>query len=99
MPDRAEIEIVARVLRIHGRVQGVWYPASAPQETVRQGQSGWVRNRADRSDEAQAAGPEAVVAAFIAWARRGPPKAHVERIDISAAELPDGDGFEVRGTH
>lgn len=99
MPDRAEIEIVARVLRIHGRVQGVWYRASAQQEAVRLGLRGWVRNRADGSVEALAAGPEAVVAAFIAWARRGPPKAHVERIDISAAELPDGDGFEVRGTH
>lgn len=99
MPDGAEIDIIARVLRIHGRVQGVWYRASAQEEAVRLGLRGWVRNRADGSVEALAAGPEALVETFIAWARRGPPKAHVERIDISVAELPDGDGFEVRGTH
>jgi acylphosphatase len=98
MPDRAEIEIVARVLHIHGRVQGVWYRASAQQEAVRLGLSGWVRNRADGSVEALVAGPAALLEAFIDWARRGPPKACVERIDISIAELPEGDGFEVRGT-
>lgn len=88
---------VARHLLIHGKVQGVYYRASAEQEAQLLGLSGWVRNRFSGEVEAVVYGPEAQVEAFVDWARQGPPAAEVTRIEISSAERPE-DGFRVLPT-
>jgi acylphosphatase len=90
-------EPLARHLLIHGKVQGVYYRASAEQEANRLGLSGWVRNRFSGEVEAVVFGPDEDVDAFIDWARRGPPAASVTRIEISSAERPE-DGFRVLPT-
>lgn len=90
-----ETPLVARRLLIHGVVQGVSYRASAAAVARRLGLAGWVRNRADGSVEALAAGPEDKVEAFTAWARRGPPSARVSRVEVFDAAA-EGPGFSVR---
>ncbi|MBN8443547.1 MAG: acylphosphatase [Thauera sp.] len=95
MPDAADL---ARLLRIHGRVQGVWYRASAQAEAARLGLRGWVRNRLDGTVEALVIGPTTRVDAFIGWAHEGPPKAQVTRIDVSEVEAEACDAFEQRPT-
>ncbi|KON82206.1 acylphosphatase [Azoarcus sp. PA01] len=94
MPDAT----VSRHLTIRGRVQGVYYRASAQAEGIRLGLEGWVRNRRDGSVEALVAGPEATVEHFIAWARRGPPAAHVQEVIVTPAEWPEPGAFSVRPT-
>ncbi|NMG54723.1 acylphosphatase [Aromatoleum aromaticum] len=94
MPDAT----VSRRLTIRGRVQGVYYRASAQDEGVRLGLEGWVRNRLDGSVEALVAGPETAVEHFIEWARRGPPAAHVHDVAVTAAEWPEPGAFSVRPT-
>ena len=86
-----------RHLVIHGRVQGVGFRASLAWEAQTQGITGWVRNRSDGTVEALICGSGEVVAAMIAWARRGPPGARVDRIEV---ELGQGDftGFEQKPT-
>lgn len=74
------------LLRIHGRVQGVWFRESMRQEAERLGVAGWVRNTPDGQVEAVVQGPAAAVAALIEWAHRGPPLAQVERVEIGDAE-------------
>ena len=93
MPDG---EVTARLLRIHGRVQGVWYRASAQAEAVRLGLRGWVRNRMDGTVEALVIGHRTGIDAFVAWAHQGPPKAQVTRIDVSDADRSAAadDSFE-----
>lgn len=87
--------IVTRHLIIHGKVQGVYYRASAQAEGLRLNLHGWARNRRDGTVEALVSGPEQAVEEFIAWARNGPPAARVDRIDISEAQPPAAGPFAV----
>ncbi|OJW87985.1 acylphosphatase [Thiobacillus sp. 65-1402] len=82
-------------LRIHGRVQGVWYRESMRREAERLNVAGWVRNAPDGSVEAVVQGSAAAVDALIQWARSGPPLARVERIELSET-CGRFSGFEKR---
>jgi acylphosphatase len=83
-------------LVIHGRVQGVFFRDSMRGEARRLAVTGWVRNCRDDTVEAVVQGESVNVDAIVGWARRGPERARVERVDI----VPDdGDytSFEVIG--
>jgi acylphosphatase len=87
---------VRRRVIVHGRVHGVWFRDSCRREAEAAGVAGWVRNRPDRTVEAVFEGPEAAVAALVAWCRTGPIRARVERVE-QFDELPTGaPGFEIR---
>ena len=90
-------DVIVRRLEIRGRVQGVYYRASMVEAAQRLALGGWVRNRTDGSVEAMVAGPADAVAQLIAWARRGPPAAHVVGVEVHPG---DGqfDRFEARPT-
>lgn len=77
-------------VRIHGRVQGVWYRGWTFDEARALGLSGWVRNRQDGSVEAVFAGAEAAVRAMIDRCHEGPPAARVTRVD----EQPETSSVE-----
>ena len=77
MSDRVRAEIVVR-----GRVQGVFFRASAQQEGLRFGLTGEVRNLPDGSVEAIVEGDKKAVEEFAAWCRRGPPSAEVEDVQV-----------------
>jgi len=74
---------ITRHLRIHGRVQGVFYRDSMIREANRLGVRGWVRNSNDGTVEATLQGRPEAVAALITWAQRGPERAQVENIVVS----------------
>ena len=73
-------------LLIFGRVQGVGYRESLRAEAEAAGCTGWVRNRADGSVEAVIEGAAQAVADVVAWARRGPPAARVDRIQVGEGQ-------------
>ncbi|MDA8128179.1 MAG: acylphosphatase [Betaproteobacteria bacterium] len=73
-------------LRVHGRVQGVWFRESMRLEAERLEVAGWVRNAPDGTVEAVIQGAPEAVEALIEWARQGPPLARVERIEIDEAQ-------------
>lgn len=85
-------------LRIHGRVQGVWYRGWMVEQAEALGLDGWVRNRADGTVEAVVSGPEAAIAELLARCRQGPPAARVERVDQEPASEEVGPGFVTRPT-
>jgi len=74
---------MAKLLRIHGRVQGVGYRETMRYQAERLGITGWVRNRRDGSVEAVVDGESAAMEAIIAWARTGPRSAYVATVDVS----------------
>ncbi|MBL8382214.1 MAG: acylphosphatase [Burkholderiales bacterium] len=89
VPDRA-----AARLRIEGRVQGVGFRDALRAQAQALGLTGWVRNRHDGSVEALACGEARALDALVAWARRGPPAARVDRLVRADCTPADGDGFE-----
>jgi acylphosphatase len=82
-------------LKIRGLVQGVSYRWNMVQAARRRGVTGWVRNRHDGSVEAMVSGPQAALDELVAWARRGPPGARVDQVDVEPGE-GTFDGFEQR---
>lgn len=75
---------ITRHLRIHGRVQGVFYRDSMIREANRLGVRGWVRNCSDGSVEAVVQGASDQIETLIAWTRTGPERARVENVVVSA---------------
>ena len=88
---------LTRHLSIHGRVQGVGFRWSLHAEATALGLTGWVRNRREGSVEALVAGEDMAVIKLISWARRGPPRAQVERVNIAVGE-GEFESFEQRQT-
>ena len=81
-------------LVIHGRVQGVFFRDSMRREAQELALGGWVRNRSDGTVEAVVQGETGAVDAIVAWARRGPQRAQVVRVDIEPSEGSYA-GFEI----
>ncbi len=74
--------MICRRYIISGRVQGVFYRASAQQYAQSLDLSGWVRNRRDGRVELLACGDESVVAELEKWLEIGPEYAKVTNIEI-----------------
>jgi acylphosphatase len=84
-------------MKISGRVQGVYYRASALQEAQKLGLVGWVMNCSDGSVEALAEGEKSKLEQFIAWCQQGPEGARITGIDIRWAAAEDNfHGFMIR---
>lgn len=84
-----------RILVI-GKVQGVFYRATAKEVADNLGITGWVRNTEDGHVEIMASGKEESISKFMVWCRKGPEKAEVE--DITAEKRNDANfkGFSIK---
>lgn len=84
-------------LRVYGRVQGVFYRASMKEVADSLGVDGYVRNMDDGSVEAVVAGDEQAVKKILEWCKRGPPLAHVTRVDVVEINPENVEkGFRIR---
>jgi acylphosphatase len=84
-------------LRITGRVQGVWFRASAKEKADALGITGWVRNCEDGSVEVLAQGSEEELKEFVKWCHHGPPSATIT--DVQEQNEPDAEqmtSFQIR---
>ncbi len=88
--------MVAKRYLVSGRVQGVFFRASAKAEAERLGLHGYARNLADGRVEVLAAGEPEQLTAFAEWLRQGPPQAQVAAVDEEPTEQPLPLGFEIR---
>ncbi|NOX76306.1 MAG: acylphosphatase [Gammaproteobacteria bacterium] len=71
---------------VSGRVQGVFYRASARHEADRLGVTGFARNLPDGRVEVMACGPKAQVDELCAWLSRGPQNAEVSNISCQTVD-------------
>jgi acylphosphatase len=84
-------------VRVHGRVQGVWFRASTRAEAERLGVRGWVRNLSDGTVEAHLQGETRSVDEMVAWCRVGPSGASVSGVELVDAPADDTlSGFQIR---
>jgi len=70
-------------LKIIGKVQGVFFRASAKEKADELYILGWVKNTPDGSVEIVAHGTEASIDAFITWCRKGPRGAVVSEVVVT----------------
>ena len=89
-------DVVARRVRVRGRVQGVFFRASTRDRAAALGVTGWVRNDPDGTVAIHAEGPADAVGELVEWAGEGPSQARVVGVDAGDAEVVGHTGFEVR---
>lgn len=70
------------IIKVYGRVQGVGFRYAALDEAQRLGIKISPRNEPDGSVRIEAEGDNAALKKFVAWCRKGPPPAEVERVEV-----------------
>ncbi|MGI8773861.1 MAG: acylphosphatase [Actinomycetota bacterium] len=84
---------VRNVVKVSGRVQGVFFRESCRRKAEQLGISGTAANLYDGTVEVVVEGESEAVEKMVAWCREGPPDARVTGIDIRN-ESPEGlSGF------
>ena len=83
-------------LFVRGRVQGVFYRASAQKMAESLGLTGWVKNCGDGSVEIHAEGNKDQLEELVAWCRQGPPMASVSDVDLGWIEAEGLTSFDIR---
>ena len=79
-----------------GKVQGVYYRASARDAALGLSLTGWVRNTMQGHVEALATGPQDTLQRFIDWCRQGPPDAVVTDVIVEPTPETPFPDFSIR---
>ena len=83
-------------IRVHGKVQGVYFRASTMDTALELGITGFVRNEPDGSVYIEAEGSPEAVEGLIIWCNTGPPRARVEKVEITEGDPVHFGRFELR---
>lgn len=82
---------------IHGSVQGVFFRHNAKKIALSLGLKGYTRNMPDGTVEVVAEGPEDKLKELIAFCKKGPEAAMIEKIDVKFEKASNEfKGFGVR---
>ena len=82
-------------LTIKGKVQGVFYRATAKDVADQLGIKGWVKNLPDDNVEIKATASEEILQKFINWCNQGPPRAKVNDVIVEELSLEEFKGFSI----
>jgi acylphosphatase len=85
--------MICRFCKVRGRVQGVFYRASAQQRAHELGVNGWAHNCADGSVEVLACGGEDAVNEFCQWLWTGSPSSKVTHVECEEQPFTKISGF------
>ena len=80
---------IAKRCIVTGRVQGVFYRASAQQHARKLGVAGYAKNLSDGRVEVLAVGDAVQVSHLVEWLWQGPPAAEVVGVEIVELQLVD----------
>lgn len=79
-------------IRVHGKVQGVFFRASTQEKAQQLGLKGFVKNEKDGTVYLEAEGEPEALKQLEQWTHKGPSRAHVEKVEVQ--ELSELSGFE-----
>ena len=82
-------------LLIKGKVQGVFFRATAKEIADELGLSGWVKNTKEGYVEAVASGTQQQLDRFVAWCKQGPEKADVKNVAVTEIEEITFSSFKI----
>jgi len=82
-------------LTIKGKVQGVFYRATAKDMAGELGIKGWVKNLPDKNVEIRATASEELLQKFIDWCKLGPPKAKVDDVIVEELDFERFSDFRI----
>ena len=84
-------------LIVSGRVQGVFFRAEAQEKAKELGVFGWVKNLSEGRVEAVFEGERDKVEEMVKWAKKGPPGAIVNDLNVVWEEYQaEFNNFEIR---
>ncbi|ANE52708.1 acylphosphatase [Flavisolibacter tropicus] len=87
-------------LLIKGKVQGVFYRATAKEEADQLQLTGWIKNTEEGHVEAVASGSQYALDQFISWCKKGPRKAEVSEVEIKTLPEETFEQFSIlRGSY
>jgi acylphosphatase len=83
-------------ITVSGRVQGVFYRASAKERADELQVKGFVRNEPNGDVYIEAEAAEEIVYKFIKWCNIGPVRARIDNIEVIPGDLIGFTSFEIR---
>ena len=83
-------------LVIKGKVQGVYYRASAREKANELGIKGWIKNTPAGDVEVMASGKKEQLEKFVEWCRRGPKYAEVKDMIVTKGEIENFNDFNIK---
>ena len=81
---------------VYGRVQGVFYRASARDKATELGLTGFAQNKEDGCVHIVAEGEEGQLIEFEKWCWQGPPRARVDDVKTAPREIINFTSFEIK---
>ena len=82
-------------LVISGKVQGVFYRASAKKKADELNVRGWIKNTPEGNVEALVTGKHPQIEEFIQWCKSGPDRAVVKEVSIHKQKLREFNSFKI----
>lgn len=86
----------ASKIRVIGKVQGVYFRASAKQKAMNIGVNGFVKNESDGTVSVEIEGEDNAVAEMVSWCKKGPGMARVQAVEVTELPARNFVSFEIK---
>lgn len=84
------------IILVSGKVQGVFFRASAKEVAEQLNIKGFAQNQPDGNVCIEAEGNEDTLKQFVDWCKTGPPRAQVTHMDIQEGAVQNFERFEIK---
>jgi acylphosphatase len=86
---------INKIVRVSGKVQGVYFRQTTMAKAQEFGITGWVKNEHDGSVAAELEGDEPQVSTMLEWMKKGPERASVDELQISEGKVRGYADFRI----
>jgi acylphosphatase len=87
--------MTSKHINVYGIVQDVFFRQRTKEKANALGIKGWVRNCEDGTVEIEAEGTSEALDEFVKWCHTGPPRAVVNKVEVSESPIKNFTSFEI----